>query len=69
MVPPVGHVDVSVFIDAHASRPVELPFTPARAPVGRDELSVRRELLHAVVAPIGDEDMAILTGKRSPTAG
>ena len=66
MVAPVRHVNIPVIIKARTGRPVKLTFTPARPAVRCDELSIRRQLLHAVVAPIGNEDVAIRTDRDPP---
>ena len=59
MVPPVGHVDVSILVYAHVGRTAKLTVTPAPCAVCSDEFPSGVKPLDAVVAPIGHVDIIL----------
>ena len=55
----VHNVDIAVVVDLDTGRAMELAVARTGRAELHDELTVRSEFLHAVVVPVGDQDVAL----------
>ena len=66
LVAPVGYVNIPFGIDRDTGRPVKLAVAAPGAAEGRYKLAVKRELLNAVVLPVGDVQASVRADREAP---